>query len=168
MSTIPNGFEDVLRASWPRIYPVALRLMGNEAEAEELTQETFFLAYQAWDRFKGRSRPETWLFRIAVNVCRKRLMERRRHPAPLEPESAAYRAEDPLVAGERKASVARAMEALSPGQRLVLTLFCVDGLSHGEIAEILDCPEGTVWSRLYLAKKALKTRLEAEEVHDAT
>ncbi len=168
MTPTPSGFEPVLQACWPRIYQVTLRMTGNAAEAEEVCQQTFFLAFQAWDRFEGKAQPETWLFRIAVNACRKHLMERRsRSHAPLEAQSASYRPEDPLVAGERKAGVGRAMEALSPAQRLVLTLFCVDGLSHGQIAEILGCPEGTVWSRLYHAKQALQEKLEAEEVEHA-
>lgn len=162
------AFETVIQSCWPRVYQVALRMTGKAAEAEEVAQQAFFLAFQAWPRFEGKAKPETWLFRIAVNACRKHLMDRRRRGhAPLDPEAAAVRPEDPLVAGERHAGVARAMAALSPAHRLILTLFCVDGLSHGQIAEILECPEGTVWSRLYHAKKALQTHLEAEEVGHA-
>jgi RNA polymerase sigma-70 factor (ECF subfamily) len=169
MSATPSDFEPVLQTCWPRIYQVAMRMTGNAAEAEEVSQQAFFLAFQAWDRFEGKAQPETWLFRIAVNACRKHLMEkRRRGHASLEAQTVSYRPEDPLVARERKEGVARAMEALSPSQRLVLTLFCVDGLSHGQIAEILECPEGTVWSRLYHAKKALQEKLEAEEVGHAS
>lgn len=168
MSTASSDFESVLQASWPRIHQVALRMTTNAVEAEEVTQQTFFLAFQAWDRFEGKAQPETWLFRIAVNACKRHLMEkRRRGHAPLETQTVSYLPEDPLLARERKERVSRAMEALSPSQRMVLTLFCVDGLSHEQIAEILDCPEGTVWSRLYHAKKALQDHLKSEEVEHA-
>ena len=159
MSPEPLAFENVLESCWPRVYQVALRMTGRVSEAEEVAQQTFFLA---WERFEGKARPETWIFRIAVNACQKHLMEKRRRGGDsLDSHALAVHPGDPLVAREQQEQVARAMEVISPAHRLVLTLFCIDGLTHREIAEILDCPEGTVWSRLYHAKKALQEKLEA-------
>ena len=93
--------------------------------------------------------------------------KRRRRHAPLAEKPLSSRPEDALLAREREEGVSRAMEALAPDLRLVLTLFCVDGLSHGQIAEILECPEGTVCSRLYRAKKALQEKLKEAEVEHA-
>lgn len=74
VSDKPNPFETVIQACWPRIYQVAMRMTGNAVEAEEVAQQTFFQAFQAWDRFEGKAQPDTWLFRIAVNACRKHMM----------------------------------------------------------------------------------------------
>jgi RNA polymerase sigma-70 factor (ECF subfamily) len=160
-----SEFEAVIRACWPRIYQLARRMTGRDAEAEDVAQQTFFLAFQAWSRFEGKSKPDTWLFRIAVNVCRRHLMDRHRRRAAVPAPESDARPDDAVLARERREAVSRAMELLAPDQRLVLTLFCVDGLSHSQIAEILECPEGTVWSRLYHAKKSLLEKLEAAEVN---
>lgn len=66
-------FEDVMHAHWADVLRLGMLMFADETEAEEVAQQTFFKAYTAWDSFEGRSSVRTWLFRIAINVCRRNL-----------------------------------------------------------------------------------------------
>ena len=157
----PEPFENVIDRHYPSIYRLARRMTGRPAEAEDIAQKTFLNAYAAWSRFEGRSSVRTWLFRIAVNLCHRWYRERGRAPSSLEvPEAIAVEGQDDRFE-ERDGQVRRAIDELKPAQRLVLTLFSLDGMTHREVAGILGCPEGTVWSRLYHAKKALEQKIRA-------
>lgn len=155
-------FTEAVDANWDAVYHLAYRLCGSRHDAEDIAQQTFYQAFRAWSGFEGRSSVRTWLIKIAIHASARLLKERDRTPQPLasakdEPAPGTNAVED------RHAEVRLALMELRPLHRLVLTLFCVDGLTHGEIAEILECPEGTVWSRLHHAKKALAAKLERKE-----
>lgn len=157
-------FEPVVDAHWASILKLAYRMTGDANEAEEIAQQTFFLAYRAWSRFEQRSSVATWLFRIAANQCKRHLLERQRQNSiPLEQAPPLdTRDQDPFESREAQERLDRALQAIRPGHRLVLTLFCLDELDHASIAEVLGCPIGTVWSRLFHARAALARHLEKE------
>jgi RNA polymerase sigma-70 factor (ECF subfamily) len=136
------------------------QLTGHAADGEDALQETLLAACRALPQFRGEAKLSTWVYRIALRAAlevRSRRMRRgevssdvlRDHAAPgLSPD-------DQAALRERGALLLRAMEALNAEQRAVLALFAVDGMKHDEIAAVLGVPEGTVWSRLHLARKKL-------------
>lgn len=157
-------FEGVVNAHWADVLRLGILMFADETEAEEVAQQTFFNAYAAWDSFEGRSSVRTWLFRIAINVCRRNLTTRKRfqgerldrHLELAHPET------DPREE-QMKEKVRQALKQLAPPHRLILTLFCIEGMKHQDIARIFDVPEGTVWSRLHKAKQELRKGLQAIE-----
>lgn len=155
-------FEGVVNAHWADVLRLGIVMFADETEAEEVAQQTFFKAYTAWDSFEGRSSVRTWLFRIAINVCRRNLATRKRfqgerldhHIELAHPET------DPREE-QMMEKVRQALKQLAPPHRLILTLFCIEGMKHQDIARIFDVPEGTVWSRLHKAKRELRKVLQA-------
>lgn len=159
-----SEFETVIEAHWATVLRLSLRMTGNRGDAEEITQQTFFLAYRAWPTFEQRAKVMTWLFRIAVNTVKQLMIKQRRErAAPLDqaPPMVAHDP-DPIESRESREQLDAAMQAISPMHRMVLTLFCLDGLNHEAIAEILGCPVGTVWSRLHNARAALARQMQPE------
>ncbi len=155
-------FEGVVKAHWADVLRLGILMLADETEAEEVAQQTFFKAYTAWDSFEGRSSVRTWLFRIAINVCRRNLTTRKRfrgerldrHIELVHPETDPH---EELMTEK----VRQALKLLAPPHRLILTLFCIEGMKHQDIARIFDVPEGTVWSRLHKAKQQLKEKFQA-------
>lgn len=154
-------FEDVMHAHWADIFRLGILMFADETEAEEVAQQTFFKAYTAWDSFEGRSSVRTWLFRIAINVCRRNITTRKRFQGErLESHIELAHAETDPRAERMNEKVWQALKQLAPPHRLILTLFCIDGMKHQDIARLFDVPEGTVWSRLHKAKQELRKELE--------
>ena len=157
-------FEGVVNSHWADVLRLCILMFADETEAEEVAQQTFFRAYTAWDSFEGRSSVRTWLFRIAINVCRRNLTTRKRfqgerldrHIELAHPET------DPREE-QLKEKASQALKQLAPAHRLILTLFCIEGMKHQDIAKIFDVPEGTVWSRLHKAKQELRKEFQAIE-----
>jgi RNA polymerase sigma-70 factor (ECF subfamily) len=161
-----DAFGRLALACQDRVFNVCLRLVGNRADAEELTQQALLAAYQAIRGFDGRSAFYTWLYRIAVNQCLswRRRAERRtvsmeargvepvvtRRPAsnPSPEEAADTRAMHALVLA--------ALDRLEPDQRAVVVLRDIESLDYDAIAAILGVPRGTVKSRLHRAREALR------------
>jgi len=154
----------------PTVRAFARRLARGSHDAEDIAQQAFFQAFAAWERFEGRSSVRTWLLRITVRVAARVLAASERTAGPLDdvPVPRAREAGPPaaLAGSERAAAVQRAVESLAPRHRLVLGLFTVEGLSHAEIATVLECPLGTVWSRLHHAKRALARALDPSLLED--
>ncbi len=162
MDQNPPSFEPILDAHWGKILGLAVRMAGDAHEGEEIAQETFFRAYQAWPKFEARSSVLTWLFRIAINTCKAHMMKKRRAAISLEEAPPlVVHDRDPIEAREERDRLEFAMQAISPKHRMVLTLFCQEELSHEEIAGLLECPVGTVWSRLYSARSAMSEQLQS-------
>ncbi len=139
------------------IFAFLCRLTGNTPAAEDLLQETFLAAWHCSGTFQGRSSVRTWLFGIAHNKAGHWL--RRRHPQPLD-EHQEIPAPGPDVseladAAWERERVTAALARLPTTQRAVLELTFYQCLSYAEIAEVLDCPVGTVKSRAYLARRRL-------------
>ena len=165
-----EAFGVFVRRHQRRIFRLATHMLRNDAEAEDVTQETFVRAYRALDRFDGRSEPFTWMYRIAVNLSLNTIRARKpsRHAAtPEDPRIAAVLVEqrahgNPMnLAADRElaAALAEALDDLSDTLRTTLILVVLDGLSHAQAAEVLGCPEGTVAWRVHEARKKLRASL---------
>ena len=156
-----------------RLAKLVGRLVSDRAEAQDVVQEAFIKAYRALPNFRGDSAFYTWLYRIAVNAAKNHLVARSRRPPTADvditdgdveeagvlmadvatPES--YAARDQL-----QAALARALAELPEDLRTALTLCEMEGLSYDEIAQVLDCPIGTVRSRIFRARRALDVKLK--------
>jgi len=154
-----------------RIFRLAFHLVRNGAEAEDVTQDVFVRAYQALDRFDGRSELFTWLYRITVNLSlnalRSRKVKRDATPAD-DPRIEALlldarpQARDPAQSSQERqmaAALCDGIDSLSDTLRTTLILVCVDGVAHDEASKILGCPEGTVAWRVHEARRKLRAYL---------
>jgi RNA polymerase sigma-70 factor (ECF subfamily) len=138
---------------------LCLNVAGTRSDAEDAAQETFVSVYRALHLFRGESRVRTWIFRIAIRTSIE-LRAKHRPSVPLDPDLPAERGnESDLVARDEVRRMVAAMGRLPSDQRTVLALFALDGLAHREIADILGISEGTVWSRLNTARRALAEEL---------
>jgi len=153
-----------MEAHWASVLRLCFRMAGDQNEAEEIAQHTFFLAYRAWESFERRSAVSTWLFRIAVNACQRHMIQRQRESVvPFDEQTQPVTYDDDREdLRELRDRIQTALQRISPAHRLVLTLFWIDQLDHGAIAEILGCPLGTAWSRLFYAREALAQQLGME------
>lgn len=163
------------------IYRAAYHVLRDPEEALDATQEALLRAYRYLDRFEERSSFRTWARRIATNVAIDRYQRRRRSEAreralPEEHDPADLRApavDSGLLLEERQRLVQAAIETLPPAQRAAVLLRDVHGLSYAEIGEQLSIPKGTVMSRIYYGRAALKEKLagtlgpRAEELRSA-
>jgi RNA polymerase sigma-70 factor (ECF subfamily) len=165
---------DLLVTRWEdKIRGAAYRLLGSEEEARDAAQEAFLKAYRALPGFKGEARFSSWLYRIAVNLCRDRLRRRKgRSLVSLDaleevgPVIAARgpEAQDLVQQLDLRRAVRRAIGALPEEQREILILKEYQGLTFLEIAQALDLPVSTVKTRLYRGLGQLRLRLEDEGI----
>ena len=161
--------ELILR--WERpIYALAYRTIGREEDARDVCQETFLRAFRALPGFRGQAKFSSWLYRIALNLCRDWVRRERRAPVVQPPEdadllelAAAAEPSEPiedLVARKDLARlVERAMEALPEEQRTAIVLKEYHGLTFQEIADLIGCPLSTVKTRLYQGLSVLRREL---------
>jgi RNA polymerase sigma-70 factor (ECF subfamily) len=149
------------------------RLLRDPAEAEDVAQEAFVKAYRALASFRGDSAFYTWLYRIAVNTARNAMASRQRRPLDYEAEltegeqttvEARMRHTDTpeatVLSEEIRETVNRAVAALPEDLRTAIILREVEGLSYEEIAAAMDCPVGTVRSRIFRAREAIDRSLQ--------
>ncbi len=161
-----RAFEELVRAYQHRVFSVALRMLGNRAEAEDVAQEVFLRVHRAIGDFRGDAKLSTWLYAIASRLCLNRLAsgEHRRMRAGeatlMTLPSADAGAAEALERGERDAALQQAIASLPEERRIVVVLRDVEGLSYDEIAHALDLEPGTVRSRLHRARLDLKDKLE--------
>ena len=168
-----SAYDDLVRRYQERIYATIYHMTSNHEDANDLAQEAFIKAFQALRSFKGGSSFYTWVYRIAVNKTIN-FLKQRKNRAHMSLNDLDFNAEhDPdLVAlisdktPRREAGLAElqetlniAMQKLSEPHRLVVTLHDVQGLSHEEVAKIMDCNIGTVRSRLFYARQQLQAYL---------
>ena len=156
-----------------KLFRLALRMVGEPADAEDVVQETFIKAYRALTQFRGDSAFFTWLYRIAVNAARNSLEARgRRLPEiyasnsgndeTFEAESYLNDIDTPeslFLSKEIAQTVNAAMDALPQELRTALSLREIDGLSYDDIAEAMACPIGTVRSRIFRAREAIAEKI---------
>nr|WP_287469653.1 RNA polymerase sigma factor RpoE [Hydrogenophaga sp.] len=156
------------------------RMVRDADLVQDIAQETFIRAYRALAQFRGDAQFYTWLYRIAVNTAKKQLLELKRDPlvyqsqlksaeddetsAPereLNPNVADTETPEAVLASKEIANaVNAAMEALPEELRMAITLREIEGLSYEEIAQALDCPIGTVRSRIFRAREAISARIK--------
>ena len=159
---------------WERpIFALAYRVLGREEDARDVCQETFLRAFRALKGFKGQSKFSSWLYRIALNLCRDWIRRERRipvltpHDADMEPASPtgpAETAEELVVRRDLGRVITRAMTALSEDQRTTIVLKEYHGLTFQEIAELQGCPLSTVKTRLYQGLSVLRRQLQRRGV----
>jgi RNA polymerase sigma-70 factor, ECF subfamily len=152
------AFAELFDAYRVRVFTICRHLTRSRADAEDATQEVFVALLRAVPRFRGDSSLATFIHRIAVRVSVKHRQKSSRHSA-IRVEAAEATTNDPMESKDDQRRLWRAIEQLSLEHRTVLALFAVDGMSHREIAAVLGVPEGTVWSRLHLARKRLAALL---------
>ncbi len=168
-----EAYDELVRRYQERIYATIYHMTANHEDANDLAQEAFIKAFQALKSFKGGSSFYTWVYRIAVNKTIN-FLKQRKNKAQMSLDDLDFNAEhDPdLVAlisektprreinlTELQEKLNAAMQKLSEPHRLVVTLHDVQGLSHEEIAEIMNCNIGTVRSRLFYARQQLQAYL---------
>ena len=171
-----QAFELLVIKYQRRVQRLIGRMVRDTDLVQDIAQETFIRAYRALPQFRGDSAFYTWLYRIAVNTAKKALMDMKRDPLVSESSmrvddegEETSRAENELTDGETPeallaskeiaAAVNSAIEALSEDLRQAITLREIEGLSYEEIADVMNCPIGTVRSRIFRAREAIAVRL---------
>lgn len=175
LRAVQNGDNDSLGAlvqRWEQpLFRFVYRMVPSQDDARDVCQETFLRILKKSHRFRAGSRFSTWMYQIALNLCRDQARRARRWSlvladTPALPEKAAgpqaatsKDATDVVDRHEKTAALQRALEELPPEQREVLVLKEFEGLKFREIAEILGCPESTVKSRMYYGLNGIRTVL---------
>jgi RNA polymerase sigma-70 factor, ECF subfamily len=159
---------------WERpIYALAYRVIGKEEDARDVCQDAFLRAYRALPGFKGQAKFSSWLYRIALNLCRDWIRRQRRAPVSQLPEDIdatelasetgpVESIEDLVARRELSAIVEEAMSELSEEQRTAIILKEYHGMTFQEIADMQGCPLSTVKTRLYQGLSLLRRRLEQQ------
>jgi len=161
------AFEELYRAHAGRLYSVALRLLGNPADAEDLLQEIFLAAHRKLDTFRGESALGTWLYRLATNLCLDHLRSRAGRSSQitdaLDDAPGLFDSATSTLAEQTvtKMDLERALARLPEGCRAAFVLHDVQGLEHREVAEILGIAEGTSKSQVHKARLKLRGLLRA-------
>jgi len=172
-----EAFESLVRKHQTRTMSIAFRMIGDYEEACEIVQETFLSAFKAIRKFRGEARFSTWLYGICLNHARNHVKQRRgraryelyslddpvkdedarmsRSPSTSEPSII-----ERLEQKELQDKVQRCIQCLEEHYREVLVLRDIEGFSYDEIQELLGLPEGTIKSRLFRARDALRTSLK--------
>lgn len=175
----PDSFNQLM-VRWERsIFALAFRVLGREEDARDVCQETFLRAFRGIRGFKGQSKFSSWLYRIALNLCRDWMRRERRSAtlAPLDEEAEPARpagaappdtAEDHAVRQDLRRVITQAMSVLSDDQRITIVLKEYHGLTFREIADLQGCPLSTVKTRLYQGLGVLRRHLQREGVHGAS
>ena len=164
------AFEQLVCRHQRYVFNLAYRVLGDYAEAEDITQEAFVRAWRGLSGFRGQARFTTWLYRIVHNLCLNRLPGLRRELLQVELleevlDDPATSPPDLLEARERVVFLHAELDRLPEKYRLVLTLRYLQGLSYAEIAAALDVPMGTVKTHLHRARRLLMERLRQWEEH---
>lgn len=168
-----SAFDLLVRKYQHRLASLIGRYVYNRAEVEDISQEVFIKAYRAIGSFRGDSAFYTWLYRIAINTAMNYLVSQGRRPpnSDVEPEEAELTEaggglrdnatpEANMRTRELGDAVVRALDALPPDLRTAITLRELDGMSYEEIAEVMECPIGTVRSRIFRAREAIDNELK--------
>jgi len=179
----PDAFGVLFTRHRDRLWAVALRTTGNPEDAADALQEAMISAFRRADSFRGDAQVTTWLHRIVVNAALDRLRRnkvRAAQPLPDDLEeyagrgavvAAAGEAEDPeahTVRSERRSTVIAALEQLPPDQKAAIVLVDLEGYPVEEVAQMLDCPAGTVKSRCARGRARLATLLRESGITGTT
>lgn len=168
-----GAFDALVLKYQHKVVKLVMRYMRNPVDAEDVAQEAFMKAYRALPQFRGDSAFYTWLYRIAINTAKNALVSRDRSPIDyalnLQNPDESYEmharlkdSETPealVLTDEIRATVNSAIEALPEDLRTAIVLREIEGLSYEEIADAMECPVGTVRSRIFRAREAIDRRL---------
>jgi RNA polymerase sigma-70 factor (ECF subfamily) len=171
-----KAFELLVIKYQRRIQRLIGRMVRDVDLVEDIAQETFIRAYRALAQFRGDAQFYTWLYRIAVNTAKKALMDLKRNPtvsensfksddddetSPVENELTSSETPDAVLASKEIAQIINtALEALPEELRQAITLREIEGLSYEEISEAMNCPIGTVRSRIFRAREAISQKVK--------
>ena len=168
-----TAFDVLVRKYQFRVAKLVSRYVNDRSEVEDVTQEAFIKAYRALAGFRGESAFYTWLYRISINTAKNYLVSMGRRPprTDIDAEDAEVLSggaelreintpENNMLRDEIAETVRRTIEGLPDDLRTAITLREFDGLSYEEIASVMDCPIGTVRSRIFRAREAIDTELE--------
>ena len=173
---VAEAFEELFEAYEQKIFNAIYRLVGDHEDAADLTADTFARALRGYDRFRGDAQPYTWLYRIALNLCKNYFRQQQHRsrvhsfsldsPTEVEGERLAREIEDPAPSPESQAEareleqkVATCLALLRPEFRTLIVLRDIQGLSYQEIGNVLGCSEKAVKSRLFRARVQLRDAL---------
>jgi RNA polymerase sigma-70 factor (ECF subfamily) len=167
-ASLAREFEERLTDCPALAFRVALGVLRNRAEAEDVAQDALVRAYHNFNRLRDRERFRSWLVRTAWRLALDRIRARGRRQryedaaasVAVEVEAAAATAEDIAASREFESRVNAALDALPEKLRLVMVLAAIRGYDTREVAVLLDIPEGTVKSRLFLARKQMAEKLQ--------
>lgn len=157
ISNRPVDWETLVKENEDRLYRAALAILGDAQEAEDAVQDTFLRALRAWPGFRGDCAVETWLVRIAINVCKRQLRSPWRLLRAPQESLDSLRMEGPEPPDD---TLVRAIQALPPKYREVIILYYYQEWKAWEIAQRLHVPVSTVTVRLSRARGLLKERLK--------
>src|SRR5215216_3709338 len=139
------AFEHLVREHAPRLYTLAVRMLGSRADADDALQETLIRAWRGLPRFRGQASLSTWLYRIALNA----IDDQRSRARPTAELVEAAEERDRYAEAELSDELQRALAALDEERRVAVVLYDVLGASYAEIAELVGVAEGTVKSRIF-------------------
>ncbi|MEY4761043.1 MAG: polymerase sigma factor [Pseudomonadota bacterium] len=168
-----GAFDVLVRKYQHKVVKLVMRYMRDPADAEDVAQEAFIKAYRALPQFRGDSAFYTWLYRIAINTAKNAIVSRDRSPVhfdlDLQDAEGSYDMQARLADTETPEALAltdeirtivnRAIDALPEDLRTAIVLRELEGLSYEEIAASMDCPVGTVRSRIFRAREAIDRKL---------
>jgi RNA polymerase sigma-70 factor (ECF subfamily) len=168
-----TAFDLLVRKYQHKVVKLVTRYLRNPADAEDVAQEAFIKAYRAMPQFRGDSAFYTWLYRIAINTAKNAIVSRDRNPVEFDldmqaiEESQSMQArladtttpESLLQTEEIRTTVTQAIDALPEDLRTAIVLRELEGLSYEDIALAMECPVGTVRSRIFRAREAIDRRL---------
>lgn len=168
-----GAFDALVLKYQHKVVKLVMRYVRNPAEAEDVAQEAFIKAYRALPQFRGDSAFYTWLYRIAINTAKNAVVSRDRSPVDydldLQNSDESYDMQGRLkdsetpeglvLTEEIRGTVNSAIDALPEDLRTAIVLRELEGLSYEEIAAAMDCPVGTVRSRIFRAREAIDRRL---------
>mgnify|MGYP000545477227 CR=1 FL=1 len=169
-----RAFDALILKYGDKLYGLVYNMTSHKEDTHDLLQDIFARAYQSLPKFRGNSTFYTWIYQIAVNLTLNFLKKRKRRAGPSlnDPDSAIQR--DPALIDtardsdperqtnlkELQVKLNEAMQKLSEPHRMVVTMFDIQGMSHGEIAKVLKTSEGTIRSRLHYAHLQLQSALQ--------
>jgi len=168
-----NAFNLLVKKYQHKVVNLVARYVKNPGDVADVAQEAFIKAYRSLPTFRGESAFYTWLYRIAVNTAKNYIVAQGRRPPDMDVEAGdaelydgaeALREqatpENLMMSDQIRETVVAVLEALPEDLRTAITLREMEGLSYEEIAEIMDCPVGTVRSRIFRAREAIDKRLQ--------
>jgi RNA polymerase sigma-70 factor, ECF subfamily len=173
-------FNELMSATYRKVYNMAYRLAGNRSDAEDLTQEAFYRAYRNFADYEGDRPFENWIFRIVTRLFLDLLRNRRRrvkavsYDTPLQREGGdenlyfdmaddTPNPEQQMLEGSFSEELQKALDSLTAEQRMLITLADVEGIPYKDIADMLGKPVGTIRSRLHRTHKLIRHRLEQQK-----
>jgi RNA polymerase sigma-70 factor (ECF subfamily) len=169
-----KAFDVLIMKYQQRIVHVITGFVHDPVEALDVAQEAFIKAYRAIPNFRGDSAFYTWLYRIAINTSKNHLTARSRRPPAMDvdamdatnyfdaPELKEFETpESKLVSDELQQVIHQAIESLPEDTAMAIKLREFDGMSYEEIAQVMDCPIGTVRSRIFRAREAIEQQIQA-------